>query len=456
MTDSLARRRDILSRARTLVVKVGTNVLATADDQLDAERIHSLAEQIHGVCQTGRKLVLVSSGAIGAGMGLLGLKERPKDLPHLQAAAATGQAHLIHLYDKVLRTHGYHAAQLLLTANDFKNRGRYLNVRNTLLTLSEFRTIPIVNENDTVSTEEIKLGDNDRLAAMVANLLPADVLILLSVVDGLLTGDPHVADSRRIPFVEQYDEELLKLVGAAKSPLGIGGMRSKLDAVRTATAVGTHVVIANGKRPNVLAEILAGDDVGTLFVAEQDALPAWKRWIGYTLPPKGRMVLDDGARQAIVEKGRSLLAIGIRTVDGDFARGEVVSLVDLRGEEFARGLTNYDAVAARAVAGKRTDKITELFGGPAVRGSHPPGQSGGDDVAVVSGQWSVVSEEENVPSFPSSCWGTPWSEAPFRTDCAVDPSVRDREVELGTEEHSATGGFLPTAKSMLELCAPIL
>jgi glutamate 5-kinase len=362
MNDSGDLRRDILSRARTLVVKVGTNVLATDDDQLDAERIHSLAEQIHAVCQTGRKLVLVSSGAIGAGMGLLGLKERPKDLPHLQAAAATGQAHLIHLYDKVLRTHGYHAAQLLLTANDFKNRDRYLNVRNTLLTLSEFRTIPIVNENDTVSTDEIKLGDNDRLAAMVANLLPADVLILLSVVDGLLTGDPHLPESRRIPLVEKYDDDLLKLVGATKSTRGVGGMRSKLDAVRTATAVGTHVIIADGKRPNVLAEILDGQDLGTLFIAEQDALPAWKRWIGYTLPPKGRFVLDDGARHALAEKGRSLLAIGIRTVEGDFARGEVVSLVDLRGEEFARGLTNYDAVAARLVAGKRKEEIAKALG----------------------------------------------------------------------------------------------
>jgi len=362
MTDPIERRRKILDRARTLVVKVGTNVLSTDDDKLDADRIHTLAEQIHGICQPGRKLVLVSSGAIGAGMGLLGLKTRPKDLPHLQAAAATGQAHLIHLYDKTLRNHGYHAAQLLLTANDFKNRDRYLNVRNTLLTLSEFRTIPIVNENDTVSTDEIKLGDNDRLAAMVANLLPADLLIILSVVDGLLTGDPKLPDSRRIPFVEKYDGELLKLVSGGTSSRGVGGMHTKLDAVRTATAVGTDVIIANGKRPNVLADILAGEDVGTLFIAEQDAMPAWKRWIGFTLPPKGKLVLDDGARQAIAEKGRSLLAIGIRAVEGNFAKGEVVSLVDLRGEEFARGLTNYDASATRLVAGKRTEDIAKVLG----------------------------------------------------------------------------------------------
>jgi glutamate 5-kinase len=357
------RRRQILEQARTIVIKVGTNVLSTDDDRLDENRIHALAEQIHGVWQTGRKVVLVSSGAIGAGMGLLGLKERPTDLSHLQAAAATGQAHLIHLYDKCFRPHGYHAAQLLLTANDFKSRNRYLNVRNTLLTLAEFRAIPIVNENDTVSTDEIKLGDNDRLAAMVANLLPADLLIVLSVVDGLLTGDPGDPASRRIPLVDQYDDNLLNLVGASKSSRGTGGMRTKLDAVRTATAVGTDVIIAHGKQPDVLTRILNGEDVGTLFVAEQEALSAWKRWIGYTMPPKGRLVLDDGARRAIIEQGRSLLAIGIRTVEGVFQKGEVVSLVDLAGVEVARGLTNYDTAAAQIVAGKRTDEITRALGG---------------------------------------------------------------------------------------------
>lgn len=356
------RRREILAQARSVVVKVGTNVLSTADDRLDVERIQALAAQLHGIVASGRKVVLVSSGAIGAGMGLLGLKERPHDLAHLQAAAATGQAHLIHLYDVSFRQFGYHAAQLLLTANDFKKRDRYLNVRNTLLTLSEFATIPVVNENDTVSTEEIKLGDNDRLAAMVANLLPADVLIVLSVVDGLLTGDPTRPDSRRIPIVEKFDDELLDLVGASKSSRGTGGMRSKLDAVRTATAVGTHVFIAHGQRPNVLDEIFHGDDVGTLFVAEQDALPAWKRWIGYTMPPKGRLILDDGARRAITTQGRSLLMIGVKAVEGDFDKGEVVSLYDLAGCEVARGLTNYDSATARHLIGRRAEEIERILG----------------------------------------------------------------------------------------------
>jgi glutamate 5-kinase len=359
---TLDRRREVLNSLKTVVVKVGTNVLSTDDDRLDADRIASLADQVHRICQTGCKLVLVSSGAIGAGMGLLGLKERPKDLSHLQAAAATGQAHLIHIYDKAFRPYGYHAAQLLLTANDFKSRGRYLNVRNTLRTLAEYSVIPIINENDSVSTAEIKLGDNDRLAAMVAGLIQADLLIILSVVDGLLTGDPTNPTSRRIPLVERFDDELLNLVGASKSSRGTGGMGTKLEAVRTATAVGTNVIIANGKRPNVLGEILSCADVGTLFLGEGDGVSAWKRWIGYTLPPKGRLVLDAGARRAVEQQGKSLLAIGVVRVEGNFAKGEVVSLVDLEGDEFARGLTNYDSMAAIAIVGKRKEEITRELG----------------------------------------------------------------------------------------------
>ncbi|ADG67371.1 glutamate 5-kinase [Planctopirus limnophila DSM 3776] len=363
VTQPVSQERMVwLKGVRSVVVKVGTNVLSDANDQLDDQRIAHLASQLHGIVASGRKVVLVSSGAIGAGMSLLGLKTRPKDLPHLQAAAATGQAHLIETYDRHFRRFGFHAAQLLLTANDFKNRSRYLNVRNTLLTLGEYNTIPIVNENDTVSTQEIKLGDNDRLAAMVANLIPADLLIVLSVVDGLLTGDPSSPESRRIPIVERFDEDLLSLVGASKSSRGTGGMRSKLESVRTATAVGTHVVIAHGKCDGVIESILEGKDVGTFFAAEQQAIPAWKRWIGFTLPPKGRLQLDAGARNAVEHLGRSLLAIGVVGVEGDFEKGEVVSLVDSEGEEFARGLVNYDAVSARAVAGKKREEMAKILG----------------------------------------------------------------------------------------------
>jgi glutamate 5-kinase len=359
--DNLVRRA-IIADARTLVIKIGTNVLSRDDDTLDVDRIAQIAEQIHRVRQTGRQVVLVSSGAIGAGIGLLGLRERPTDLPHLQAAAATGQAYLIRQYDDCLRQHGYHAAQLLLTANDFKSRTRYLNVRNTLHTLFEYKAIPVVNENDTVSVAEIKFGDNDQLAAMVTGLLPEPLLIILSVVDGLYGGDPKSADSKVIPLVDEWNDSLLGLASPGRSLRGIGGMQSKLEAVRTATSVGESVIIANGTRPGVIDDIMAGKEIGTLFLAKGKDLPAWKRWIGFTVRPKGRFVLDDGARQAIEKQGKSLLAIGITAVEGDFAKGEVVSLVDRGGGEFARGLSNYNANDARSIAGKRSEEIIQALG----------------------------------------------------------------------------------------------
>lgn len=356
-------RRDVMKSAKTLVVKVGTNVLSKADDTLDQERLDALAEQLHAARKSGREVVLVSSGAIGAGIGLLGLKKRPDDLPHLQAAAATGQAHLIRRYDDCFQKHGYRAAQLLLTANDFRNRARYLNVRNTLRTLFEYDVIPIVNENDTVSVEEIRFGDNDRLAALVTHLLEQPLLIILSVIDGLFDGDPAKAGSRLVPLVEKWDDALLEMATGTKSTRGTGGMQSKLEAARTATAVGENVIIANGRTPRVLERILDGEAVGTLFLAHGTAVPSWKRWIGYSTRPKGRFTLDDGARTAIEQRGKSLLAIGVVSVEGEFAKGEVVSLMDGSGHEFARGLTNFSAADVRLIAGKRTEEIRRLLDG---------------------------------------------------------------------------------------------
>jgi glutamate 5-kinase len=355
-------RREIVETARTFVVKVGTNVLSKDDDTLDDSRFDALARQIHQIRQTGRRVVVVSSGAIGAGIGLLGLRGRPNDLSHLQAAAAVGQAHLIRRYDDCLHRHGYRAAQLLLTANDFRHRARYLNVRNTLRTLFEYDIVPIINENDTVSVEEIRFGDNDRLAALVTNLLEAPLLVILSVIDGLYDGDPADANSRLIPLVQAWDESLLALAKPIRSSRGTGGMQSKLEAARSATAVGENVIIANGKDPRVLERILAGEDVGTLFLARGESIPAWKRWIGYSLPPRGQFVLDDGARTAIRGRGKSLLAIGIAGVVGEFSKGEVVALVDGAGVEFARGLSNYGAHDARRIAGKKTDEISRILG----------------------------------------------------------------------------------------------
>ena len=355
-------RREVIETAQTLVVKIGTNVLSRADDTLDIERVSSLAEQIHRVRQAGKQVVVVSSGAVAAGLGLLNLSERPNDLPHLQAAAAAGQAHLIRHYDACLRQHGYHAAQLLLTADDFKRRRRYLNVRNTLSTLFEYQTVPIINENDTVSVEEIRFGDNDHLAAMVTNLLTAPLLVILSTVDGLYDGDPADESRRPISLIRQWDDSLLDLVTDGISSRGTGGMGSKLEAIRIVTAVGENAIVANGTRPNIVDEILAGNEVGTLFLAQGTALPAWKRWIGYTISPEGRYYLDDGARRAVVDDGRSLLAIGIMRVEGEFEQGDIVALADAKNREFARGLTNYSSADARTIAGKRTDAIIEVLG----------------------------------------------------------------------------------------------
>ena len=354
-------RREIIETARTLVVKIGTNVLSRADDSLDVDRVRVIAEQVHRIRQTGRQVVVISSGAIGAGLGLLSIKKRPRDLPRLQAAAATGQAHLIRLYDDCLRQHGYHAAQMLLTANDFKRRSRYLNVRNTLNTLFDFGVVPIVNENDTVSVDEIKFGDNDHLAAMVTSLVESPLLVILTAVDGLFDGDPNDPNSRCIPLVEEWDDSLSKLALPGLSARGTGGMQTKLEAAHSATSVGENVIFANGTQPNILDEILEGREVGTLFLAKGACVPAWKRWIGYTVPPKGRFILDDGACRAIQSAGRSLLAIGITEVEGDFSEGEIVALTNSQGVEFARGLSNYGCREVKAIAGKRSDEISQIL-----------------------------------------------------------------------------------------------
>ncbi|WP_339910349.1 glutamate 5-kinase [Symmachiella dynata] len=354
-------RREVIETARTLVVKVGTSVLSREDDTLNLERLSALSEEIQRVRETGRRVVLVSSGAVGAGMGLLGLQQRPRDLPHLQAAAAVGQAHLIRHYDDCLKKHGCHAAQLLLTADDFDNRSRYLNVRNTILTLFENGAVPIVNENDTVSVDEIAFGDNDRLAALVTNLLHSPLLVILSTVDGLMDGPPDNPESKTIPLVKEWDDKLLQIATADRSKRGTGGMRAKLSAVKMATAVGENVIIANGTKSGTLMKVLAGEETGTLFLAQGVSVPAWKRWIGYSKPPKGKLILDAGARTAVERDGRSLLAIGIVGVEGQVEKGDVVALIDATGNEFARGLTNYSTAEIRQLAGKRSEDIAQLY-----------------------------------------------------------------------------------------------
>lgn len=357
-------RQEIATAAHTIIVKVGTRVLTGAGGTLNQQRVAALAEELHQAIASGRKVALVTSGAVGAGLGQLGLARRPTNLAELQAVAAVGQSHLIEAYDRGLRAHGRHAAQLLLTAEDLDDRTRYLNVRNTIRSLFEFGAVPIINENDTVSTDELRttFGDNDRLAAMVTNLVQAPLLVLLSDVDGLFDGDPSDPASRRISTVTRLDDRILGLVRDKATGLSKGGMASKLNAARIATAAGENVIIANGREPGSLAKIIAGEEVGTLFVAQGQALPAWKRWIGYTAQPRGHLVLDAGARRAVESQGRSLLAIGVVDVSGKFKKGDVVAVRDAQGGEFARGLTNYSAEEIARIKGLKTEQIAVTLG----------------------------------------------------------------------------------------------
>jgi glutamate 5-kinase len=356
-------RDEVVLSAQTWVVKVGTSVLTNHEGTLDPVRVGQLAEQISCVMDQGRRVALVSSGAVGAGMGQLGWKQRPESLPKLQAAAAVGQAYLIRAYDEGLRRHGRHAAQLLLTHEDFDSRPRYLNMRNTLHSLFDCDAVPIINENDTISVDEIKFGDNDRLAAMVTNLLQAPLLVILSVVNGLYQGERGAeTEPRVVPLVRQIDDAVLGLAGTARSALGTGGMQSKLAAARLVTHAGGSVIIASGTAPDPLTRILAGEPVGTLFLAHGATHPARKRWIGLTARTRGHYVVDAGARRALESGGTSLLAIGILEVIGEFEKGDVVGIRDLSGQEFARGLTNYATPDAIRIRGLRTFEARQMLG----------------------------------------------------------------------------------------------
>jgi glutamate 5-kinase len=352
-------RQEIATAADLIVVKIGSRVLTREDGLLDQQRVATLAGELHELMASGRKLVLVSSGAVGAGMGRLGLRQRPTDLAHLQAVAAVGQSNLVESYDKALAQHGRHAAQVLLTTEDMDHRARYLNVRNTLLTLLEYGALPIINENDTVAVDELQntFGDNDRLAAAVTNLLRAPLLVLLSDVDGLYDGDPRDPQSQVIPTVTNIDDSVVQLAAPAASSVSKGGMASKLEAARIATAAGENVIIASGRQPGILARILAGQPVGTLLVAQGQTVSSRKRWIGFTVQPRGRLLLDDGAVRAVQSQGRSLLPIGIVSSEGDFQKGDVVAICDKSGSQFARGLTNYSSAEITRIQGLNSSQL---------------------------------------------------------------------------------------------------
>lgn len=356
-------RESLLKGVRRVVVKVGTAVLSHADGRLDTAQIARLGEQVRGLREKRIEVALVSSGAIGAGMAELGMKTRPKSLPKLQAAAAVGQGKLIGAYDSCFAAWGSHAGQVLLTRQDLDDRSRYLNAANTLNALLRLGVIPVINENDTVSVEEITFSENDILSALVTNLIRADLLIMLSVVDGLYDGRtgpdgrPHV-----VPLVRRVTEEILSMVSGERSAGGSGGMASKIEAAALATSAGDPAIVANGRTPDVLLRLFEGEPLGTLFLPAPSKMTSRKRWIGFTSRPRGKIVVDDGARDALVKRGKSLLPSGITEVRGQFDRGDLVAVVDTGGVQIARGLANYDSDEVRQIMGLRTAEARTLLG----------------------------------------------------------------------------------------------
>jgi len=343
-------RTDLLKdAARTssrVVVKLGTGVLTDAKKQPDLAQMEQLVAQVAHQRQLGRDVILVSSGAVGAGMGVLNHSKRPSELAELQACAAVGQSRLMATYEKLFSKHDLHVAQVLLTHDDLQHHERHLNARNTLVRLLKHGVVPIINENDAVSFTEIKFGDNDKLSALVACLLPADLLIILTTVDGVIInfGQP---DARVLGTIESITPEVEAMAGVTTSATAVGGMTSKIQAAKIVARSGIPLVIAPGTQPDVMKRVLDGDEVGTLFVPNERRLASRKRWIAFFHRPKGVIYVDEGAKKAVREQGKSLLPPGITRCEGEFNTGEIVSICDLNGTEFARGISDVTAGAIR-------------------------------------------------------------------------------------------------------------
>lgn len=353
----------LVANAQKIVVKVGTSTLTHKNGKLNLEQIEKLVRQLSDLRNQGKDVVLVSSGAIGAGMGKLNLEERPKTIPEKQAVAAVGQGILLHIYEKIFSEYGQATAQLLLTKADLEHRQRFLNARNTLLTLLRLGVIPIVNENDTVAFEEIKFGDNDTLAALVGTLIDADLVILLTDIDGFYNGDPRKnKNAKRIPVVEMIDEQIEGLAGSVGSKFGSGGMATKITAASIAVNAGIPLMIAHGAEEHIIRRLTGGDDVGTLFLPIEMKPHLRKKWIAFGSHVGGKVVVDDGAREALIHKGKSLLPSGIVAVEGSFAAGDVVEIVDTKGREFARGITNYSASELNRIKGQKSKDICPILG----------------------------------------------------------------------------------------------
>ena len=355
-------KRNDFKQIKRCVIKVGSAML-TGEQGLNQQALDRCVDQIAEIRRLGIEVILVSSGAVADGMMRLGWKTRPRALYELQAAAAVGQMGLVQAYESRFQKHKMHTAQILLTHDDLSNRKRYLNARSTLRTLLELGVIPVINENDTVSFDEMRFGDNDTLAALVANLIEAELLVILTDQQGLFDQDPrNNADANLISEAVAGDESLEKLAGSTPGSLGRGGMLSKVKAATLAARSGTSTVIASGDTPQVLNQIFNGEQIGTLLSASQVLMAARKRWLAGHLQVSGKLVVDAGAAKVLKGSGRSLLSVGVTAVEGEFNRGELVSCVDQDGCEIARGLVNYNAEESVKIIGQASDRIEAILG----------------------------------------------------------------------------------------------
>jgi len=335
-------RNALLKDVSRIVVKLGTGVLTDSRKQLDLAQMEQLVAQVAAQRQAGKQMVLVTSGAVGAGMGALGCAKRPAQLAELQACAAVGQTRLMATYEALFSRFDLHVAQVLLTHDDLEHHERHLNARNTLVTLLERGVVPIINENDAISFTELKFGDNDKLAALVASLLPADLLVILTTVDGVIEnfGKPN---PKTIPTIEQIDQTVEQLASGTQSATAVGGMASKIQAAKIVSRAGIPLVIASGKKKAVLARVMAGEEEGTIFIPQSHKLKGRKRWIAFFHHPRGALFVDEGAKKALRENGKSLLPPGVARSEGEFAAGDIVRICDVNGTEFARGIAKFSA-----------------------------------------------------------------------------------------------------------------
>ena len=352
-----------------IIVKVGTGTLSRGGSHLCRSHILELVRQISQLHQAGHEIIFVTSGAVFAGREALGNVPHRKDIPFKQTLAAVGQVRLLAVYEQLFGIYDIVIAQALLTRDDLADRERYLNARNTMLSLLALRIIPIINENDVVGVEEIRIGDNDNLSALVANLVSADLLVILTDQTGLFTADPRKDPSAQlIPEVAHIDEDIYRLAGGSSTEVGTGGMMTKIEAAAMATRSGTHVVIAAGTEPDVLPRLAKGESIGTRFLPEVTHVESRKRWI-LAEPPRGMISIDAGAAKALLQQGKSLLAVGVTDVKGSFERGQTIRVLDPDGREIARGITHYKAADLLALRGKRSDQIAVTLGyeyGPTV------------------------------------------------------------------------------------------